>query len=369
MVFLILIGIIEFQLIYSWLSPFLSDAPLFFWIGVIALQILIASQIWLYFLFFRAGPEVKIHFESFLRNFAFYSMGVISFLFSFTLIRDTAGLLILPFGVAKILYGTLASKLIFGISSLSFVIGLWNAKFRVLSPRIVIPIQDFPLSLKGLKIVQLSDMHLGSGPNFREIRKLVDQALALKPDLIVLTGDIFDGEMKNITLELKELSRLQAPHGVYFVLGNHECYWDWQACIAQAKDFGFIPLLNEGKVLKIKDSSIYIAGLTDPAITHVKGEAPRIPNPPETSCFNLLLVHQPQFAKKVSEFNYHLQLSGHTHGGQFFPWNIAVKKMYANSGGLGKEKSLWVYVSHGSGYWGPPLRLGTAGEVTELLIE
>jgi predicted MPP superfamily phosphohydrolase len=282
---------------------------------------------------------------------AFHSMGFLSFLFCFTLFRDFFALILLIFGRASLFYSANASFAILAASILAYLVGFFNAKFRVISPRILVTVADLPAELKGLKIAQLSDMHLGTGPN------------------AVQTGDIFDGMISDMPLELKELARLKAPQGVYFALGNHECYWSWKDCVAKVKEFGFIPLLNEGVSITIRNHSIFIAGLTDPAIAQAGGDAPRVPVPPKDSRFNLMLVHQPQFAKQVAHFPYDLQLSGHTHGGQFFPWNLAVKKMYPISSGLGKEQNLWVYVSPGTGYWGPPIRLGTLGEVTQLILE
>ena len=369
MPFLLILGAFESYLTVSGLGAFWSLNPPLFWTAFGFLQILFASQLWLYFFFFKSGPEETVRYEVPLRNFAFQSMGLLSFLFSFTLIRDLLGLIALSIGRASTLYGAIPSEIILLLSFLAYAIGFVNARFRVETPRISVPIADLPSALKGLKIVQLSDMHLGTGPDHYQIKKLVDQTLALRPDLITLTGDIFDGMIKDLSFELKELGRLSAPHGVYFVLGNHECYWSWQDCVEHVRALGFVPLLNEGVTLSIRGEKIFIAGLTDPAAEHAGGKLPQAPTPPTESGFNLMLVHQPQFSKIVSKLNYHLQLSGHTHGGQFFPWNLAVKKIYTISGGLGKDGNLWVYVSHGSGYWGPPIRLGTLGEVTELTLE
>ena len=369
MPFFLIIAAVEIYLISSWLSPFWQEAPALFWIGFFFLQILFASLLWLYFFFFKSEAEETVRFEVPLRNFAFHSMGLISFLFSFTLIRDVIALILLPLGHAGVLYGIEPSRIICALTIVAYGIGFFNARFRVESPRVIVPIADLPPALRGLKIVQLSDMHLGTGPNHLQIKKLVDQALLLKPDIITLTGDIFDGMIADLSLEIADLARLKAPHGVYFALGNHECYWNWQECVAKVKELGFIPLVNEGHILSIHETPVFIAGMADPATAHAKGPAPSAPAPPAECRFNLMLVHQPQLAPLVQKYNYHLQLSGHTHGGQFFPWNLAVKKMYKISGGLGKDGNLWVYVSHGSGYWGPPIRLGTLGEVTELILE
>jgi predicted MPP superfamily phosphohydrolase len=369
MPFFLIVGVLEIYLVFSWLGPFWTEAPALFWIGFCFLQLLVASQLWLYFVFFKSKADEVVRFESTFRNIAFHSMGFISFLFSFTLIRDLLGLILLLFGKSALVYGVSASRWILALSFAAYVIGFINARFRVESPRITVPIADLPPALKGLKIVQLSDMHLGTGPHAIQIKKLVDQALSLHADIITLTGDIFDGMIADLTLEIADLARLKAPHGVYYVLGNHECYWNWKECVEKVRALGMIPLLNEGTLITIRDEPVYIAGLTDPAAAHAGGVGPIVPVPPANSRFNLMLVHQPQLAKQVSKQNYHLQLSGHTHGGQFFPWNLAVKRIYPISGGLGKDGNLWVYVSHGSGYWGPPIRLGTLGEVTELIIE
>ncbi|MBC7397926.1 MAG: hypothetical protein H7333_10830 [Bdellovibrionales bacterium] len=134
------------------------------------------------------------------------------------------------------------------------------------------------------------------------------------------------------------------------------------------KKAGIIPLLNEGIRLTRGTGSFYLAGMNDPAVAHYQGDPPKIIVPPADSPLNIMLVHQPQFSTEIAKVPYHLQLSGHTHGGQFFPWNLIVKKIYPISGGLAKVQNLQVYVSHGSGYWGPPVRLGTRGEVTELIL-
>ncbi|MBS1958097.1 MAG: metallophosphoesterase [Bdellovibrionales bacterium] len=199
---------------------------------------------------------------------------------------------------------------------------------------------------------------------------MVDRALSLKPDLIALTGDIIDGNVSEIQEELRELARLKAPHGVYFVLGNHECYWNHRESIEAMKAAGATTLENSGVELNIRGEKIFVAGVNDPAVAHFKSDAPEVPIASPHSVFSMLLVHQPQLAKLVlkSGQKYHLQLSGHTHGGQFFPWNLAVRWMYPIHKGLGQLQDLWVYVSSGTGYWGPPIRLGTDGEVTNIVL-
>lgn len=358
---------VDAYLCLSLLNPLHQPHPVWFWGSAILLQTFAFSQLWLYFFFFKSTVDQDLHFEKPLQSYAFYSMGMQSFLLVFTLLRDLLGGLFFLFHAQTILYGVTPSFFILGLSVLCFTVGLLIARFKVVSPLVEIPIAGIPSALKGLKIIQLSDVHLGTGPGKNHVADMVNRALSLRPDLIVLTGDIIDGMISEIGPELQELARLRAPHGVYFILGNHECYWKWPEAVEAMKKIGITPLLNEGKTLEIHGVPIFIAGINDPAT----GSPIVIPTPPAYSRLNIALVHQPQFSAQIARVNpaYHLQLSGHTHGGQFFPWNLVVDQVYPISKGLGRIENLWVYVNQGTGYWGPPIRLGTAGEVTHLVIE
>jgi len=366
MIALLLFGLVGSYLSFSLFGAWRGEAPLYFYGAVLGLTILFLSQAWLFYLFFQSDSDTKLRFEKPLQKFAFLSMGIISFLFTFTFLRDLGAFLFQSFFDVTRLYSTPAILVILALTGICFLWGSFNARFRVTTPRIRIPVKDLPPELEGLCLVQLSDVHLGTGPTLSQVRSLMDRALALSPDLIFLTGDIIDGAPPELKSELSELARLKAKYGVYFVLGNHECYWNHTHALQAIRSAGITPLLNEGVSLTIAGKKVYIAGVNDPAMTHFKGEGPVIPDPDPTSSLRILLAHQPQIAKKVAELPYHLQLSGHTHGGQFFPWNLVVKRIYLHPGGLGKLKDLWVYVSHGTGFWGPPLRLGTDGEVTRI---
>jgi predicted MPP superfamily phosphohydrolase len=362
--------LVDAYLSFSLLGTYFTGEWMVFWSLFSVLQLFVLGQLWLYFFFFKSEADAEIHFEKPLQKFAFFSMGMMSFLLSFTLIRDLVAGVLTLFGHGLALYGEIPSTVILVLSIVCFVIGSLIARFHVSSPRVEVLVENLPEVLKNLRIVQLSDVHLGTGPGTRHVAHMVDRALSLKPDLIVLTGDIIDGMIASIGNELKEMARLKAPHGVYFVLGNHEGYWKWQESVEAMRKIGIIPLLNEGKEIQINDETLFIAGINDPAIGHMAGEGPKVPTPPLHSRLNIALIHQPQFASSIAKMRpaYHLQLSGHTHGGQFFPWNLIVGRVYPIAKGLGKIENLWVYVNQGTGYWGPPIRLGTTGEVTELVL-
>ncbi|MBC7398147.1 MAG: metallophosphoesterase, partial [Bdellovibrionales bacterium] len=272
MIAILVFLLIDAYLVISLLKSFYLNDLLLFGALLGLLQLLILSQVWLYFFFFKSGAEVEIRFEKPLQKFGFWSMGAISFLFSFTLMRDAVALILLPFGQTSLLYGPQPSLMILAVSLFSFAYGAINARFRVVSPRIEVSIPSLPASLQGLRIVQLSDIHLGTGPGPKHVAAMVDRALSLQPDLIVLTGDIIDGMTKDMQPELQQLARLKAPLGVYFVLGNHECYWKWQDSISEMKKAGIIPLLNEGIRLTRGTGSFYLAGMNDPAVAHYQGD-------------------------------------------------------------------------------------------------
>lgn len=366
LIFLFVDGLLSFSL----LGPFYSLEPSLFWILWTLLQTFIGSQLWLLLFFFTSDSDEEMRFEKPIQKYAFFSMGLISFLIIFTLLRDLAGFILMAFDRRAVVYGSAASAAIIGLSLLCFILGAFIARFKVVSKRVDIPVQDLPVGLQGLKIVQLSDIHLGTGPGVGHASDMVDRANSLSADIIVLTGDIIDGEVPTIQKELAHLARLKAKHGVYFILGNHECYWKWKDAVEAMKKIGIIPLLNEGREIQFQNETFFLAGINDPAAGHTGGEGPKIPVPPPHSKLNIALIHQPQFAESVAKIrpSYHLQLSGHTHGGQFFPWNLIVDRMYPIARGLGKIDGMWVYVNQGTGYWGPPIRLGTSGEVSHLVL-
>ncbi len=359
---LVLMGFLALYLERSLLSPLWEVTRLGYGLLLAIFLFGFSAQLWLFFVFFQAAADTPLLGEPFLKSSAFHSMGGMSLLITFTLIRDLARLPGAWAGSESAFPEWTSSVGVLMVSALLYVHGFRKARYRTLTR--TVPIRA-PLPLR---IVQLSDMHLGTGPGVEAIRSQVERVLELNPDLVVLTGDIIDGEMNLIQGELQELARLRAPHGVYFVLGNHECYWDHERSLSALRKIGILPLLNEGSTLRIGDKNLFLAGVTDPALQGWGGPGPRLPAIPEDSHFKVLLAHQPGISRLASEAGYDLQLSGHTHGGQFFPWNFLVRWIHPHHGGLSREGDLQIYVSHGTGYWGPPLRIGTHSEITELVL-
>jgi len=245
--------------------------------------------------------------------------------------------------------------------------GLWWAR-RPATVRVVdVPIADLPADLVGFRIVQLSDLHVGPTLKRAFVERVVDTANGLDPDLIALTGDVADGFPPALRYDVAPLAALRAPHGKYFVTGNHEYYWDAAGWLRELEDLGFLTLVNTHRVIHRGAGRIVLAGVTDLSSRGLPGHrsdpAAAVAGAPESDV-RVLLAHQPKSAFAAHAAGYDLQLSGHTHGGQYFPFNILVRLFQPFVAGLHRLEAMWLYVSRGTGYWGPPLRLGAPAEIT-----
>lgn len=259
------------------------------------------------------------------------------------------------------------------LAVLSTLIGLFNARRRARVVTIEVPIDDLPAELDGFTIVQISDIHVGPTIKRRYVDAIVDAVNRLKPDLIAVTGDVVDGSVPQLTQHTQPLSRLSARHGAFLVTGNHEYYAGADAWIDEFRRLGLNVLLNEHVVVEHDGARAVIAGVTDYSAghhdpLHRSDPMAAIAGAPGDVLIKVLLAHQPRSAEAAAEAGFTLQLSGHTHGGQFFPWNFFVRFQQPFTAGLARLNGLWVYTSRGTGYWGPPKRLGAPSEITRVRL-
>ena len=252
-------------------------------------------------------------------------------------------------------------------------LGLFNARRRPQLVEVDIRLRDLPLALHGFTITQISDIHVG--PTIRRgfLERIVDQVNSLESDLIAITGDLVDGSVPELALHVEPLSRLRARHGCFFVTGNHEYYSGAAAWVSELRRLGVFVLQNEHVVLQHEGGSLVLAGVTDYSAHHFDERERSDPQAalagaPPDAALKILLAHQPRSAAAAEAAGFHLQLSGHTHGGQFLPWNIFLRLQQPFTAGLHRLKDLWVYTSRGTGYWGPPKRLGAPAEITRLRL-
>ena len=229
-----------------------------------------------------------------------------------------------------------------------------------------------PRALDGFTIVQLSDLHVGLTIDRPFVQRVVDHANRLTPDLIALTGDLIDGKVANLRDDVAPLAQLRAPHGVFAVTGNHEYYSGVDPWIAEITRLGARYLRNERVTISRGDASFELAGVDDYSAHGWPGHGEDLAaalSGRDPGRALVLLAHQPRQVRNAARHAVDLQLSGHTHGGQIWPWHYIVK---LQQGGLlaGRYdyEGTQLYVSRGCGYWGPPVRVLAPLEITRIIL-
>jgi hypothetical protein len=319
------------------------------------------------------------------------SMGWFSSVFVLTLARD-AGLLLAwlasALGGLQVPWGTLrpwTALAVLAMATATSAIGFLNARRTAGVKRVEVPIRGLPQALEGFTIAQLSDIHVGPTIKSGYIQRIVDAVNGLGADTIAITGDLVDGSVPELREHIAPLAGLRARHGTFVVTGNHEYYAGAPAWIDELRRLGLKVLLNEHVVLQTRnvrgaqtdeelfESALVLAGVTDFTAGHFDAAHASDPHlalydAPPLVHTRVLLAHQPRSAPLAAAAGYQLQLSGHTHGGQFFPWNLFVPMQQPFTAGLHRLHDMWVYVSRGTGYWGPPKRFGAPSEITLLTL-
>lgn len=271
-------------------------------------------------------------------------LGISFILFAFLVIFEPFNLILSPSPQH-------AAWILLAATALSALIGTLNARLIVTK---TIPL-TFPHLRDNLRLVQISDVHIGARfPGL--LRPIVKKTNALKPDAVMITGDLID--FARISLdELRPLSELDAP--AYYIIGNHERYVDLDDIDARLRQLGLIVLRNE-EVATPQFQVIGIDDAEDPA--QVKTHLSQLALDDET--FKILLYHRPTGFEAAAEHGIDLMLTGHTHAGQIVPFNLVVKRVFTYVRGLATHGPTTLYVSPGTGTWGPVMRLGSRSEIT-----
>ncbi len=250
--------------------------------------------------------------------------------------------------------------------------GIFEARRKPGIVSITVPIRRLPQQFVGFRIVQITDLHAGLTIGREWIERVAEEVKLLKPDLIAFTGDAADGSVAHLRDAVAPLGELQAPHGKFFVTGNHEYYSGVEEWVAEIRRLGYDVLLNEHRLVERDGARIVLGGVTDfTGGNHLPShrsdpEAAFRGAPPELA--RIFMAHQPKTIRLAASVDYDLMLSGHTHGGQFFPWNLATAMDQPYLSGLHRPDGKWIYVSKGTGYWGPPVRLGARSEITVITL-
>ncbi|MES2614214.1 MAG: metallophosphoesterase [Bdellovibrionota bacterium] len=278
-----------------------------------------------------------------------------------------------------------ASLTVFGFCVIGYSIFQAFRKPAIISTFVPMP-NTIPNEIENLVAVVLSDIHVSGLIGRRKMQRLVDMVNKLNPDVIFITGDLMDGSLKQLKKEIEPLKDLKAKEKIIYITGNHEYYSGPLVWKNHFKNyFNWLVLSNSSEILTFKGVTLNILGIEDKhwlnyekiprhqdkrinkSIDHLHESREKIDNvPPIENCVNILLAHQPKDARYLKPYPWiNLQISGHTHGGQIWPIKYLVKKDQKYNVGLYKiQNNQYIYVNQGTGFWGPPMRLGTRCEIT-----
>ena len=237
--------------------------------------------------------------------------------------------------------------------------------------RLEIELARWPKALDGFRIAQISDIHIGPLRDRRFSRQLSERVNALEPDLVCVTGDLVDGSARLLADEVAPFGELRARHGVFFVTGNHDHYSgadDWVEVVAK---LGLVPLRNRNVTIRCDDAAFVLAGVDDHRGGFGDGQREDLPKALEhrdPALALVLMAHDPGTFKRASQSGVDLQLSGHTHGGQIWPFCWLVRLVTPFVDGRHTRNGAELYVSRGTGFWGPPMRLFAPAEITEIVL-
>jgi uncharacterized protein len=255
---------------------------------------------------------------------------------------------------------------LFGTALLVSAYGIINASWTRVT-RVTIPLRNLPQAWSGRVAALVSDTHLGHVRNYSFTKRLAGKVARLQPDVVFLAGDVFDGTKADLERLAQPWLQVQPPQGIYFSTGNHEEFTDPAKYLTALRRAG-VRILNNEKVV--------IDGLQIVGIHYRDSANPQLfrailrRSALDRERASILITHAPDRPAIAEEEGVSLQLSGHTHGGQFFPFTLVASRAYGPFvHGLSRLGKMWVFTNWGAGTWGPPLRVGTKPEIVLIRFE
>jgi uncharacterized protein len=347
----------HFLLYKTWVySPAGGDVSGTKWIKFVLSFLSVSFTIASLLAFRYTNPALRV----FYRGAAIW-LGLLSFLFLAAVFSWTA------FGVARLagwiinFHGTVEA--LFGAAIVVGIYGVFNANWTRIT-RTTVQLANLPEAWRGRTAALISDVHLGHVRNGNFLRRMVAKILKEEPDAIFIAGDLYDGTAIDAKKAAEPLSRLSAPQGVYFVAGNHEQFGDDSKYLHAINAAGVRVLTNE----KVEADGLQIIGVPYRNAVHHSQFASLLHDMRlDPGRASILLVHTPDHPEIAEAAGVSLQLSGHTHLGQFIPWSWMARRIYRQFVyGLSRIGNMQVFTSSGAGTWGPPLRLGSNPEIVVL---
>lgn len=235
-----------------------------------------------------------------------------------------------------------------------------------------VPIAGLGRGLDGVRLVVITDTHFDARNRVRWSRRVVELINAQQPDIVCHAGDLADGSVERRHPQVDPLEKVAAPLGRFYITGNHEYFGDAAGWIAHMSSLGWQPLRNAHEVLTRAGDSLVLAGIDDPTGVVLPGHGPDLRaalDGADPALPVVLLAHQPRQVADAAAAGVALQISGHTHGGQIWPFHYLVRLEQPVVAGLSRHgEHTWLYTSRGTGYWGPPLRVFAPSEITVLVL-
>jgi predicted MPP superfamily phosphohydrolase len=247
--------------------------------------------------------------------------------------------------------------------------GAWIANSPPVVRRVPITLPRLDPALDGLRIVTFSDAHLSATYGGRRFERLVEIVNEQRPDVVAIVGDLVDGSVHDLREDVAPLADLVSEQGVFFVTGNHEYFVDTREWLRHLPTLGVDVLHNERVAIRRGGASFDLAGIDDrtAASSGLPGQGADLDAALEgrdDATPVVLLAHQPVMVDQARAAGVDLQLSGHTHGGQLWPFDYLIRLDQPAVQGLSRHGDTQLYVTAGAGYWGPPMRVGATPEVT-----
>jgi uncharacterized protein len=266
-----------------------------------------------------------------------------------------------------------ASAAAAGAASVSLVgVGATNALGRPELMQVPVRLRQLDPAFNGFRIAVVADIHLGPLSGRAHTERIVGMINETAPDLVAVVGDLVDGTVEELGPAAEPLRDLDSREGTFFVTGNHEYYVeDPLSWLRELERFGVQPLRNENTAIRRGSAAFNLAGVNDIA-GESRSDAPdfdRALSGVDSSRPTILLAHQPILVEEAAARGVDLQLSGHTHGGQMWPFHYIVRLAQPSLAGLSKVESTQLYVSRGAGFWGPPVRIGASPDITVLTLQ
>jgi uncharacterized protein len=305
---------------------------------------------------------------------AYVWMGALFLLLCTTLASDALlalGRLVLPDALSGRDVAGQRALAVAAIAGAATVLGVVTALRAPRVARLELRLARWPAPLDGYRIVQISDVHIGTLLDRRFAAALAERVNALAPDLVAVTGDLVDGSVARLRDEVEPFGALRARHGVFFVTGNHDWYSGAVEWVGHLRSLGFVPLRNERVTIGIDGACFHLAGVDDHRGDWRQGspcDVGRALGGRDVELPVVLLAHDPTTFAEAALHGVDLQLSGHTHGGQIWPFRWLVRLAVPWVEGLHERNGSQLYVSRGTGFWGPPLRLLAPAEITEIVL-